>query len=383
MKVAIVNSFYPPWRGGAETYVSSLATFLRSRGHAITVICSCDPLKPGIYNDTGIEINRLRLIGRLYGTPIPIGLRGSLEEIDADILHANFPSPYFAYNVSRIARLRKIPSVLTWHNDLPAVTLSAKLLIEIHDKLVLPRYIHGYRKIIATSPIYMSRSRILSQFPTMVTMIPNGVDCERFNPEVDATKVRRQLETDRKFVILFVGALTKWHRYKGLEILLQAIKIAGETDKRIMLVIVGDGEVKPEFESLANTLNLTKRVVFVGDISDEQLPSYYGACDVLVLPSKDMSEGFGLTLLEANATGKPCIASNIGGIPSVIENDYNGILVPPNDPMSLAQAIISLAKDSEKCLRFGRNGRKFALLRDWREIASKTEQVYMQSLNAS
>ena len=150
-----------------------------------------------------------------------------------------------------------------------------------------------------------------------------------------------------------------------------------------MLVIVGDGELKPEFESLANTLNLKKQVVFVGDISDEQLPSYYGACDVLVLPSKDMSEGFGLTLLEANATGKPCIASDIGGIPSVIENNHNGILVPPNDPMSLAQAIISLARDSERCLQFGRNGRKLALLRDWREIACRTEQVYMHTLSAS
>ncbi|HYV99924.1 MAG TPA: glycosyltransferase family 4 protein [Candidatus Acidoferrum sp.] len=383
MKVAIVNSFYPPWRGGAETYVSSLATALRNRGHSITVICSCDPLKPGIYNDNGIDINRLRLIGRLYGTPIPVGLRGALEEIDADILHANFPSPYFAYNVSRIARLRKIPAVLTWHNDLPGVTLSAKLLIEIHDKLVLPRYIHEYRQIIATSPIYASRSRILGQFPKRVTVIPNGVDCKRFNPEVDSSEVRRLLEADRKFVLLFVAALTKWHRYKGLEILLHAMKIAGGIEERIMLIIVGDGELKPEFESLADTLNLKKQVVFVGDISNEQLPSYYGACNVLVLPSKDMSEGFGLTLLEANATGKPCIASNIGGIPSVIENDYNGILVPPNDPISLAQAIISLAKDSEKCLKFGRNGRKFALLRDWREIASKTEQVYMQSLNAS
>lgn len=383
MKVAIVNSFYPPWRGGAETYVSSLAASLRKRGHSITVICSCDPLEPGNYNEAGIDIDRLRLIGRLYGTPIPVGLRGTLEEIDADIFHANFPSPYFAYNVSCIAHLRKIPAILTWHNDLPPVTSSAKLLIEIHDKLLLPRYIHRYRRIIATSQIYASRSRILSKFAKIVTVIPNGVDCQRFNPEVDSSDVRRQLETDRKFVILFVAALTKWHRYKGLEILLQAMKIASEIEERIMLVIVGDGELKPEFESLAYTLNLKQQVIFAGNVSDELLPSYYGACDVLVLPSKDMSEGFGLTLLEANATGKPCIASNIGGIPSVIENDYNGILVPPNDPTSLAQAIVSLAKDSEKCLKFGRNGRRLALLRDWKEIASRIEKVYLQSLNAS
>jgi glycosyltransferase involved in cell wall biosynthesis len=72
---------------------------------------------------------------------------------------------------------------------------------------------------------------------------------------------------------------------------------------------------------------------------DEELPMYYACSGVLVLPSKDRSEGFGLTILEANATGKPAIGSSVGRMPSVIQDGYNGSLVPPNDPAALAQAI--------------------------------------------
>lgn len=104
MKIAMVNSFYPPWRGGAETYVSCLANALRDRGHSVAVICSCDPLKPGISDEEGVQVNRLRLAGRLYGTPIPLGLVRALRGVDADVFHANFPSPYLAFKVSRTAQ---------------------------------------------------------------------------------------------------------------------------------------------------------------------------------------------------------------------------------------------------------------------------------------
>ena len=378
MRIAIVNSFYPPWRGGAETYVSNLALALRGRGHSVAVICSCDPLKPGISDEGGVQVNRLRLAGRLYGTPIPLGLVRALRMVDADVFHANFPSPYFAFKVSRTAKSRKIPAVLTWHNDLPPVTSAAGILINLHDNVVLHRYIRGFSRVISTSPTYALRSRNLSRFADLVTVIPNGVDCERFNPKINSSHLREDLLADQKFVILFVAALTKWHRYKGLDILIRAVKIAVEKVSSVLLVIVGDGELRTEFESLVNASDLKQHVMFVGDVSDDILPCYYAACDVLALPSKDMSEGFGLTLLEANATGKACIASNIGGIPSVIENNHNGILVPPNDTNALAQAIIFLTTHPEKCLELGRNGREFALLRDWKQIAALTEQVYMQ-----
>jgi glycosyltransferase involved in cell wall biosynthesis len=94
-----------------------------------------------------------------------------------------------------------------------------------------------------------------------------------------------------------------------------------------------------------------------------------------------MSEGFGLTLLEANASGKPAIASSVGGVPSVIRDGYNGILVPPNDTKALAAAVLRRATDPSEAEEMGRNGRRVAEAHDWAIVAEKTEQVYIEAIS--
>jgi len=381
MKIAIVNSFFPPWRGGAETYAQNLARQLVARGHEVTAVCANDPMTAGEYHEDGVVVKRLHLITRLYGTPLIGGLSRELSNLEADIFHANFPSPYIAYNVARASSRRKLPAVLTWHNDLPAVTLGARILIEAHDHLVLPRYLRKYKRIISTSPTYAERSRILPKLGSLVTVVPNGVDCKRFHPDNDGSPVRDRFNLHDKFTLLFVGALTKWHRYKGLDILLEAVMLAVKAHPDLLLLVVGDGDLKQSYISLSQRLGVASNGIFVGDVPDHLLPQYYAASDTLILPSKDMSEGFGLTLLEANATGKPVIASNVGGIPSVVKNGYNGLLVQPNDPVALANAIARLDRNRREARAIGRNGRRFAELHDWTNTASQTERVYAQVLS--
>jgi glycosyltransferase involved in cell wall biosynthesis len=113
---------------------------------------------------------------------------------------------------------------------------------------------------------------------------------------------------------------------------------------------------------------------------DDELPKYYAISDVLVLPSKDRSEGFGLVMLEANATGKPVIASAVGGIPSVIQDGYNGFLVPPSDPEALAATIKRAFEDEEMLRQMGKNGRTFAKEHDWSIVAEQTENAYRMAL---
>jgi glycosyltransferase involved in cell wall biosynthesis len=379
--VLIANSFYPPWRGGAEVYVQNLARHLITRGHKVSVICADDPLTPGEYNEGGVVVKRLRLMTRLYGTPLIAGLSKELSNLETDIFHANFPSPYIAYNVARVSLRRKIPAVLTWHNDLPAVTLGAKLLIETHDHLILPRYIRKYRRIISTSQTYAEQSRILPKLGSLVTVVPNGVDCERFHTHNDGSPIRDRFNLQNKFTLLFVGALTKWHGYKGLDVLLQSLSIAIKKDNNLTLLVVGDGDLKPAYHRLSQQLKVDSNVLFAGNVSDADLPLYYAAADVLALPSKDMSEGFGLTLLEANASGKPAVASSVGGVPSVIRDGYNGILVPPNDTKALAAAVLRLAIDPSEAEEMGRNGRRVAEAHDWAIVAEKTEQVYLEAIS--
>jgi len=377
MKIALVNSFFPPWRGGAETYAYNLASALSAMGHEITVLCTNPPLPPGISQVGGIIVKRRRLIGRIYGTPIMPSILRDLFNLDADVFHSNFPSPYIAFAVALASRVRRIPAVLTWHNDLPPVTSFANALISAHDNIFLPRYIRAYRRVVATSEIYAKESRILPAFGRLVTVIPNGVDCVRFHPAPKPTTIPGT-RTGDAFTLLFVGALTKWHSYKGLDVLLRAMKVAVDEKKGIRLLVVGDGELLCEYRALASTLGLSAQVAFLGNVPDDKLPQYYAVADATVLPSKDRSEGFGLAILEANATGKPVIASNVGGIPSVITDGYNGLLVPPKDASKLAKAILWLSQNPDAITKMGLNGRKVAENHSWTKTASLTEQLYRE-----
>jgi glycosyltransferase involved in cell wall biosynthesis len=237
-----------------------------------------------------------------------------------------------------------------------------------------------YRKIIATSETYRRISPILTRQGARVVVVNNGVDCRRFNPDVDPSPIETRFGTKGRFIVLFVGALTRWHAYKGLDVLLNAVKIASRSIPSLLLLIVGDGDLRPHYEQMARKLGLNVKVIFAGNAPDNEVPTYYSASSVLVLSSKDMSEGFGLTLLEANATGRPCIGSNTGGIPEVIRDGFNGILVPPNDPIALAESIVKIAENPTARREMGRNGRKIALSHDWSEVARKTEEVYLAAI---
>ncbi len=201
--------------GRCGTYAQNLATKLVARRHEVTVVCANDPQPTGVSEEDGVVVRRLRLLARLYGTPIISGLLKELKQLDAEIIHANFPSPYIAYNAARASAKKHIPAILTWHNDLPAVTVGATILIETHDHLVLPRYIRTYWRVISTSQTYANNSRILPKLGALVTVVPNGVDCAKFNPENDGRDIRNRYGLGGKFTLLLVGALTKWHGYRA------------------------------------------------------------------------------------------------------------------------------------------------------------------------
>jgi glycosyltransferase involved in cell wall biosynthesis len=380
MKVIIVNSFFPPWRGGAETYVYNLSKHIHRRGHEIAVICGSPPLNAGVQFLDGVKIERLRVSAKIYGTPIMPELFRTLAREQADIIHANFPSPYIAFVASAASRLRGIPAVLTWHNDLPPVTPTARTLVLTHDHLVLPLYLPQFSSIIATTKLYAETSPILSARNDRVVVIPNGVDTQRFNPDVRGDEIRSRLGVHESKIVLFVSSLLRWHKYKGLDVLIEAIALVRKQLPQTKLLVVGGGELETKYRQLAHQLGIGDCVIFAGNVSEDELPKYYASSDMLVLPSKDRSEGFGLTILEANATGKPAVGTTVGGIPSVIQNGYNGLLVPPNRPEALAEAIKTALADEDLLERMGRNGRKFAEQHDWSITAEQTENVYKRAL---
>ena len=382
MEICLVSNYFPPWRGGIETYTYSLGRLLSTMGHTVKVLCANDPLSAGVYKVDGVSVRRLWTLRRFYGTPLIPALYWRLMLEDVDIIHVNFPNPYNAFVVSIASKVKGVPAVITWHNDLVPPNRLASLIVAAHDRLVLPLYMPTFAKIISTSKTYAESSPIMKKYIQRVVVIPNGVDCKRFSPSVDGGSIRARYGLAGYHVILFLGALSRWHGYKGLDTLLHAFAQLKKSHEQVKLLIVGEGALKYEYMRLSLQLGIRDDCIFAGDVPDMELPEYYAASDVVIVPSKDKSEGFGLVILEANACGKPVIGTNVGGIPSVIHNELNGLIVPPNDPQDLARAIYRLLRDEGLRVCMGREGRRLAEKYDWTIIAKATEEIYEEVLQS-
>ena len=152
---------------------------------------------------------------------------------------------------------------MTWHNDLPPVTSGAGALVRMND-LLSASYLSVFKRIIATTHVYSRNSKILRQYRDKVVVIQHGVDTSRFNTDVDGHEVRSKLGLERKKVVLFVGALTRWHSYKGVDVLFRAFKMVSQCDSDARLLIVGGGNMTDYYRALAHELGFSSCVTFAG-----------------------------------------------------------------------------------------------------------------------
>ena len=155
-------------------------------------------------------------------------------------------------------------------------------------------------RIIATSPRYIETSPYLSRFQEKCVVIPLGIEVERF-AQADTGQVEVIRQRYGTPLLLFVG---KPRYYKGIPYPLEAMKRIEAT-----LLIVGSGPTETEWKKTTERLNLGHKVFFVGEVDEEELPAFYHACDLFVLPASHRSEAFGIVQLEAVAAGKPVISA--------------------------------------------------------------------------
>ena len=204
-------------------------------------------------------------------------------------------------------------------------------------------------------------------------MIYNGVDLERFNPDLDASPLREVHNLGVSPTILFVGRLAP---YKGAQYLLEAIPYIAKRVEDVKFIIVGSPRYdSPIIGELLRKPEIRGRLIFTGYVDDEDLPYYYALCDIFCFPS--LWEGFGLPPAEAQACGKPVVAFDNCALPEVVANGVTGILVPPRDSKALGEAIIKLLQDEDKRIKMGEAARKrVENLFQWDKIAEETIKVY-------
>lgn len=332
------------------------------------VICADEPRGASDAGD-GVPVRRLPWRVKLANTNITPGLPLALVREPWDVVHTHLPTPWSADLSVYAARILGRGSVLSFYN----ATVGdgwAGLLARVYNATAFRWTLRLADRVVVVSDRW--HDELLELEPTLaprLVVIPTGVDLERFRPGRRGDG--RQL--------LFVGVLDRYHRYKGLDVLLDALH---EVREPFELTVVGDGGLRPEYERQAAQLGLGGRVHFVGRLDDEALAARYGESDVYILPSDFARQegGFTLTALEAMASGLPVVlADGAGQVAAEAEQAGAGLRVPAGDVGRLAAAITQLLADPHGRAAMAQAARSFVERRhSWDDIAGRRRALYAE-----
>ena len=332
MRILHIYKDYYPVLGGIENHLRWLARAQAGRGHDVTVLVTNPAgLETTVTEEEGVQVIRAGRLATAASTPLSVSLPWQVGRQRPDIVHLQFPYP--VGEVSNLLFGRGRGTVISYQSD---VVRQAGIL-RLYDPL-LRVVLRRADRILASSPPYIQSSSYLRPLAGHCTVVPLGVDVARFaqpRPE-EVAWLRAQYPGP---LLLFVGRL---RYYKGLSYLIDAMRQVDAT-----LLIAGTG---PEAAALAaqagGETGVAGRVHFLGDIGDADLPAYYQAADLFVLPSSHRSEAYGIVLLEAMAAGAPLITTELGtGTSWINQHGQTGLVVPPRDAGALAQAINQVLAD--------------------------------------
>ncbi len=222
-------------------------------------------------------------------------------------------------------------------------------------------------KLLSTSYIMKTEAEKYTKEEILIT--PFGIDVNRFKPVAV-----KNIFTNSEVVI---GTIKTLEKIYGIEDLIKAFQIVKLKlpDKKIKLLVVGEGTQRKNLESLAIELNLLNDIVFTGYVSHHEVEKYHNILDIYVAVS--LQESFGVAVLEASACGKPVIVSNVGGLPEVVDNGQTGIIVESKNSIQLADALITLINNPDLRKRMGDAGR-LKVIQDfsWDSSVKKMLMIY-------
>ncbi len=369
MKVLHLYKTYPPVVGGIEYHLRLLAESQARRNHDVTVLVASAVGRSSVREENGVRVIRTRPWGVLSSTPLSPGLALWARRIVPDVTHLHFPYPpgelaHWAFGRGRV-------TIVSYHSDI----VRQRWLRKLYGPL-MRRMLHNSDRILVGSPPYLRTSRQLSEMTENCRVIPYGIDPRPFQA-ADPSGSEQLRRREGSPLVMFVG---RFRYYKGVDILIEA---APSIDARIL--IVGAGPMERRWRRLAARSPAASRIRFLGHVPDEELPLYYAAADVVVLPSSYRSESFGLVLLEAMAAGRPVVSTELGtGTSFVNQHGETGLVVASGDADALARAVNELLRDPEQSRRMGANGRRRVLQEfHFEQMVDRTMKAYEEALMVS
>lgn len=388
MKVLLVTTEFPPTPGGVATVAYEQAQGLAKLGHEVTVLAAYPPGGPvpavaGVQpaNYTFIPL-RTRSGAILRLVPLFIHLWKHARRLKP---HVIWTPTYrgFGLPVMMVASMLRVPYGVYLHGS--------EIRTEVRQKVrrfIMHRVLAGARLLVTNST---NTARIVSDafqgLPAEPRPITPGVHAEKFEGlEEEARQYRKQVLAHRAFsdeIIIFV-ALCRMSRQKGIDFVLRALSQLDSAEReKVHFLAVGDGPDLEAFQQLSRNLNVAETVTFAGGLPYAQAQVALVAGDVYMQPSQpvgDFLESFGISFLEAQAAGLPCIGTLWGGVPEAVREGETAILVPPANIDSITEAI-RFFLPTENRERFCQTGQEWARQNSWNAHCGKLTDA-LQSLPA-
>lgn len=371
MNILVVGSDFSPRSWGIGAYTKELATFL-TRENQVTVLAT------GVPNTRVFD----------HGCPYRIIRTPSLPILRHIAFFIYVPWILWRHHIDTVLHVVWATSLIShiWYWLIPVPYFVTVHGTEIRDdKRTWRRRLKGYlkgwriialRKAKGIFPVSNYSARLVMSLgieQNRIEVILNGVNTQRFKPVTNHQKKNRQ----RKLLTVARLDLNKGH-----DRVLEALSILKKQDLAPNYTIVGQGSEEMRLRKKVQDLGLESQVVFTGFVSESQLPSLYASCDIFVMVSReipgrlDLVEGFGISFLEASASGLPVVAGDSGGVSDAVQHGKTGLLVNPDNPEDIAFAIKRLITDSNLARRLGNEGRR------WTETQMSWEHAAERLINA-
>jgi glycosyltransferase involved in cell wall biosynthesis len=354
--------------GGIGVYVLSLAKGLIQRGHQV-VVASCAGDLVAALESYGALHFTINIKTKSEISPKVIlaqrELKKIIQEKGIEIIHAH----------TRVTQV--LAHLISKKTGIPYVTTCHGFFKPRLFRKAFPCW--GKRCIAISDAVRAHLVNDLGMSKDKIAVVHNGVEIERFSAdrfnqaEKEKIKMGYGLKTDAAIL----GTVARLSSVKGQHYLILAMKEVLKHFPEAQLLLVGDGSEKENLMNLTAELEIEKSVFFIPSTLDTSLP--LSVMDIFVFPS--LMEGLGLAIIEAQAMGLAVVASDVGGIYTLVKDGVNGFLTHPREPQELAESILKILKDKNKAREFGRQARIQAREKfDLAGMISGIEQVYMEVL---
>jgi phosphatidylinositol alpha-mannosyltransferase len=368
LRIAQVSPYDFAHPGGVQRHIASLSRELQSRGHEVSILAPCTRGEPAV-DIGGVDL-------RVFGRSVPVPTAGSIARISFsvwhewrlktmlenekfDIVHIHEPlMPMFALTASRFSPSTTIGTFhaynegrgrgyMFWKKVLNrgAIRLNGRIAVSEPAKQFANRYFKGDYRV-----------------------IPNGLDVDRFSTSAPKPSILK----DDALNLVFVGRVNEPR--KGLRYALGAYSLLKWQYPKLRLIVVGAGVPDRESYQIMGERALDD-VVFVGPVSEAELPGYYQNADIFLAPNTG-KESFGFIIIEAMSATTPIVASNIPGFASVMTDGKEGLMFPPKDEAAMADAIKTLIENPGLRTQLAVDGRATVNQYRWGQVADSILDYY-------